>query len=136
MTIRPTELEKRDNLLLRHCRLKFKLCSSLLQCSDVSSLKIELKGIIYKSEKIEKSKPFGTANKDKNNSIFVFYHGRLVFRLFFFFCFYNALDISSPKIKSLRQKHFTKIGQDGSEKISINQDRKAFISCDRFYILS
>ena len=50
-----------------------------------------------------------------NSSIFVSYHGHLVFR--HFFCsFYNALDMSNPKIKSLRQK--SKFGQDGSEKIS------------------
>ena len=44
-------------------------------------------------------KPFG--RKDENSSTLISYHGRLVFRVFFG-SYYNALGISSPKIKSLR----------------------------------
>ena len=70
-------------------------------------------------------KPFG--RKDKKSSAFLFYHGHLVFKHF-----YYALDISSPK-------YFSKVGQDGGENISANQDGKAmalsYLCCPGFKLL-
>ena len=81
--------------------------------------------IFYKSEKT--SGQTVLSDEDKNSNAF-YYHGCLVFRLFY--SFYYVLGISSQKIKSSEVIIFLKIGQDRGERNSADQDRKvtAFIS--------
>ena len=96
------------------CFPDFKLYSLLLQCSECVQSKnrvdlVEL-SIFYKPEKTSGQTVRPIKIKIVRNA-FQPYLGRLVVKVVLY-----ALDISSPKLKSLHRKNFSKIGQDGCVK--------------------